>query len=58
MQTQLFLNKQSILNANQELFAYHLSLEVIKDLNLSEQAWEPVMEEFLIVLQNMMEWPA
>ena len=46
MPTQLFINKQPILNANQELFAYHLSLEVSDDANLSEQALEPVMEEF------------
>lgn len=46
MPTQLFINKQPILNANQELFAYHLSLEVNDNANLSEEALEPVMEEF------------
>lgn len=46
MPAHLFLNKQPILNTNQDLFAYHLSLELAEDAKLSEQDWQPVMEEF------------
>jgi len=46
MQAQLFLNKQPILNANQELHGYHLSLEVANEVDVSGLEWDSVMKAF------------
>ncbi|WP_040727971.1 EAL and HDOD domain-containing protein [Thiomicrorhabdus sp. Kp2] len=46
MQAQLFLNKQPILDAKQVLYGYHLSLELVNDVDPSKVEWESVMKAF------------
>ncbi|MDX1351849.1 MAG: HDOD domain-containing protein [Thiomicrorhabdus sp.] len=46
MQTQLFLNKQPILDAKQGLYGYQLSLELVNGLETTEVEWESLMKAF------------
>ena len=46
MQAQLFLNKQPILNAQQALHGYHLSLELVDGIDPNTVEWEAVMKAF------------
>ena len=46
MQAQLFLNKQPVLDSNQTLYGYHLSLELVNDVAPSTVDWESVMKVF------------
>ncbi|BCN93893.1 hypothetical protein THMIRHAM_16780 [Thiomicrorhabdus immobilis] len=45
-QAQLFLNKQPVLDVNQALNGYHLSLELVNDADPSTVEWESVMQAF------------
>lgn len=46
MQAQLFLNKQPVLDSSQALYGYHLSLELVNDVDPSTVDWESVMKVF------------
>ncbi|WP_321326589.1 EAL and HDOD domain-containing protein [Thiomicrorhabdus sp.] len=46
MQAQLFLNKQPVLDSKQALYGYHLSLELVNDVDPSTVEWEKVMKAF------------
>lgn len=45
-QTQLFLNKQPVLDSKQALNGYHLSLELINDVDRATVEWEKLMKAF------------
>lgn len=57
MQAQLFLNKQPVLDSKQALYGYHLSLELVNDVDPSTVEWESVMKAFCedIAKQDGME---
>jgi len=46
MQAQLFLNKQPVLDAQQALQGYHLSLEMVNDVDPATVEWQEVMQAF------------
>ncbi len=46
MQAQLFLNKQPVLDSKQALYGYHLSLELVNDVDPATVEWESVMKAF------------
>lgn len=46
MQAQLFLNKQPVLNSQQKLSGYHLSLEVANEVDPTTIEWDGVMDAF------------
>lgn len=45
-QAQLFLNKQPVLDSQQALNGYHLSLELVEEIDRSTVEWEEVMKAF------------
>ncbi len=46
MQAQLFLNKQPVLDNQQKLHGYHLSLEMVNSLDTSQIKWDELMQAF------------
>ncbi len=46
MQTQLFLNKQPVLDSRQNLYGYHLALELANEVDTSTVDWDTVMKAF------------
>jgi len=46
MQAQLFLNKQPVLDSNQALYGYHLSLELVNGVEPATVEWESLMKAF------------